>query len=127
MNIDALRTSFAGVLIQPGDPGYDDARKIWNGHIDRRPALIARCHGVADVMTAVRFAREHDLDIAVRGGGHAVAGHALCDDGVVIDLSAMRAARVDVKAHTIGSRAGASTRTSTGKARHSGWRRPAAS
>jgi FAD/FMN-containing dehydrogenase len=101
VNIDALRTSFAGALIQPGDPGYDDARKIWNGHIDRRPALIARCHGVADVMTAVRFAREHDLDIAVRGGGHAVAGHALCDDGVVIDLSAMRAARVDVKAHTI--------------------------
>lgn len=100
-SLEAVRSDFIGDLIEPGGAGYDDARKIWNGQVDRRPGLIARCHGVADVVAAVRFAREHDLDIAVRGGGHAVAGHALCDDGVVIDLSAMHSARVDVAARTI--------------------------
>lgn len=98
---DALRANFLGELIQPHDTGYDDARAIWNGQIDRRPALIARCRGTADVIAAVRFARDHDLRIAVRGGGHAVAGHALCDDGIVIDLSAMTGAWVDPVARTI--------------------------
>ena len=87
--IETLAANFAGELIQPDDPGYDAARQIWNGHIQRRPALIARCRGVADVIAAVRFGREHDLPASVRGGGHAVAGHAICDDGLVIDLSAM--------------------------------------
>ena len=99
--IDDLGGHFLGELIRPGDPGYDDSRKIWNGHIDRRPALVARCRGVADVITAVRFARDQDAAVAVRGGGHAVAGHALCDDGVVIDLSAMTGSRVDPMAQTI--------------------------
>jgi FAD/FMN-containing dehydrogenase len=100
-NFEALSANFVGELIQPGEAGYDEARKIWNGQVDRRPRLIARCRGVADVRAAVRFAREHDVAVAVRGGGHAVAGHALCDDGAVIDLSAMRGSRVDVEARTI--------------------------
>lgn len=98
---EALAASFAGRLLRPDDQGYDQARKIWNGQIDRRPALIARCSGPADVVSAVRFAREHDLLAAVRGGGHAVACHAVCDDGMVIDLSPMTGARVDPHAATI--------------------------
>jgi FAD/FMN-containing dehydrogenase len=90
-----LRGRFRGALLRPGEEGYDEARRIWNGAIDRRPALIARCVGVDDVVAAVRFARDHDLPIAVRGGGHAVAGHAVCDDGLMIDLSLMKAITVD--------------------------------
>ena len=86
---------FRGRLIHSGDADYDNARAVWNGAIDRRPRLIARCVGTADVARAVRFARDHDLEIAIRGGGHNVAGTAVCDDGLVIDLSAMRAVRVD--------------------------------
>lgn len=99
--IDALRTSLIGELVLPADGAYDEVRKIWNGHIDRRPALIARCRGVADVVAAVRFARDHDLLTAVRGGGHAVAGYSLCDGGIVIDLSPMTGSRVDPLAQTI--------------------------
>jgi FAD/FMN-containing dehydrogenase len=86
---------FLGTVIAPGDDHYDDARAVWNGRVDRRPRLIARCSGTADVAAAVRFAREHDLPIAVRGGGHNVAGTAVCDDGIAIDLSTMRAVVVD--------------------------------
>jgi FAD/FMN-containing dehydrogenase len=88
---------FRGRLISAGHPDYDIARAVWNGAIDRRPSLIARCVGTTDVVAAVRFARDRDLEIAIRGGGHNVAGTAVCDDGVVIDLSAMRAVRVDPK------------------------------
>jgi FAD/FMN-containing dehydrogenase len=84
-----------GDLIAPGHADYDDARAVWNGTIDRRPGLIARCTGTADVAAAVRFARAGGLEIAVRGGGHNVAGTAVCDDGIVIDLSPMRAVSVD--------------------------------
>jgi FAD/FMN-containing dehydrogenase len=86
---------FRGRLISANNSDYDTARAVWNGAIDRRPRLIARCIGTTDVIGAVRFAREHDLEIAIRGGGHNVAGTAVCDDGIVIDLSAMRAVRVD--------------------------------
>ena len=86
---------FRGDVIAPDHDGYDDARAVWNGTVDRRPRLIARCSGTADVAAAVRFARDRDLEIAVRGGGHNVAGTAVCDDGIVIDLSAMRAVTVD--------------------------------
>ena len=86
---------FRGDVIVPGHHDYDDARAVWNGTVDRRPRLIARCSGTADVSAAVRFARDHDLEIAVRGGGHGVAGTAVCDDGIVIDLSVMRAVSVD--------------------------------
>jgi FAD/FMN-containing dehydrogenase len=86
---------FRGRLIGAGDADYDIARAVWNGTVDRRPRLIARCIGTSDVVAAVRLARDRGLAIAIRGGGHNVAGTAVCDDGVVIDLSAMRAVRVD--------------------------------
>ena len=104
---DELGSSFRGELLLPTSPGYDTARRIWNGAVDRRPACIARCTGVADVVAAVRFARDHDLEIAVRGGGHNVAGTAVCDDGVVIDLSAMRAVWVDPAGRTAWVQGGA--------------------
>jgi FAD/FMN-containing dehydrogenase len=84
-----------GELIQPGDPRYDEARKVFNGMVDRRPVAIVRCGGVADVVAAVRFARETHMPISVRGGGHGVVGNAVCDDGLVIDLSMMKNVRVD--------------------------------
>ncbi len=95
-----LRARFRGALLGPGEEGYDEARRVWNGAIDRRPVLIARCAGADDVVTAVRFAREHDLLVSVRGGGHAVAGHAVCDGGLMIDLSLMKAIQVDPEART---------------------------
>jgi FAD/FMN-containing dehydrogenase len=104
---DELGGSFRGELLLPTSPGYDTARRIWNGAIDRHPAYIARCTGGADVVAAVRFARERDLEIAVRGGGHNVAGTAVCDDGVVIDLSAMRAVWVDPAGRTAWVQGGA--------------------
>jgi FAD/FMN-containing dehydrogenase len=96
-----LRTRFRGALIRPAEEGYDEARRVWNGAIDRFPALIARCAGADDVVTAVRFARDHDLLASVRGGGHAVAGHAICDGGLVIDLSLMKTVRVDPGGRTV--------------------------
>src|ERR1700757_43802 len=84
-----------GPLLRPGDNGYDEARKVWNGMIDRRPALIARCAGVADVVAAVRFARTHKLLVSVRGGGHNTPGIAVCEGGLMIDLAGMRSVRVD--------------------------------
>lgn len=86
---------FSGAVLEPGDDGYEAARHIWNGDIKRRPAVIASCMGTADVMAAVRFAREREMAVAVRGGGHAVAGHALCEDGLVMDLSQMIGVRID--------------------------------
>jgi FAD/FMN-containing dehydrogenase len=106
-DLKRLRDSLHGPLILPGDEAYDEARSIWNGAIDRRPACVARCTGVADVVAAVRFARERDLEIAVRGGGHSVAGTAVCDDGIVIDLSAMRAVSVDPVGRTAWVQGGA--------------------
>jgi FAD/FMN-containing dehydrogenase len=93
-DFDKLAESFRGELL-PTSPGYDTGLRIWNGAIERRPGCLARCTGVADVVAAVRFARERDLLVAVRSGGHGVAGHAVCDGGLVIDLSAMKGIRVD--------------------------------
>src|SRR5579859_218773 len=93
--IQDFRTGLRGQVILPGDAEYDNARKVWNGMIDRRPALIARCAGVADVSRAVRLARNQNLLLAVRGGGHNVAGAGTCDGGLVIDLSSMKAVQVD--------------------------------
>ena len=87
--------SLRGRVLQAGDDGYDEARKLFNGMIDHRPALIASCAGAADVVAAVRFAREHDLQVSVKGGGHGVAGKAVCDGGLMIDLSRMKSIRVD--------------------------------
>jgi FAD/FMN-containing dehydrogenase len=101
-----LRASLRGPLLQPADPGYDTARKIDNAMIDRRPALIARCAGVADVLGAVRFARKHDVLVSVRAGGHNVAGNAVCDGGLVIDVSPMKGIRVDPGGRTAQAQAG---------------------
>jgi FAD/FMN-containing dehydrogenase len=99
--LGAFGSRFRGALIGEKDQGYDAARRVWNGLIDRRPALIARCSGVADVVAAVRLAREHDLLLAVRGGGHNVSGSAVCDGGLVIDLSSMHSTRLDLATRTV--------------------------
>ena len=96
-DVQALRERVRGAVIRPTDDGYDDARKIWNGMIDRRPGVIVRCAGVADVIDAVNFAREHELLLAVRGGSHSAAGHAMCDGGLVIDLCGLKGVRVDTR------------------------------
>jgi FAD/FMN-containing dehydrogenase len=93
----ALTDTFSGEVVLPDDPEYDSARVVWNGMIDRRPALVVRPTGADDVIAAVRFAREQDLIVAVRGGGHSISGQSTCDDGIVIDLSRMRGARVDAE------------------------------
>ena len=100
--VDELATSFGGALIRPDDATYDDQRRIWNGSIDRRPALIAHCTGVADVISAVRFAREHEQLVAVRSGRHSYPGLGVCDGGMVIDLGQMKGIRVDPEARTAG-------------------------
>ena len=102
-----FESKLRGSVIRPADPGYDTARTLFNAMIDRRPALIARCMGVADVIAAVRFAGDHGLRVAVRGGGHNVAGTSLNDGGLVIDLSAMRAVRVDPACRTARAEGGA--------------------
>jgi FAD/FMN-containing dehydrogenase len=107
LDIQAIKANFHGELFQPSDSGYDHARKIWNASINKNPALIARCSGVADVVTAVNFARENNLLTAIRGGGHNVGGRALCDDGIVIDLSQMRSIHVDPEKRTVRAQGGA--------------------
>ena len=95
--IEALRNSFRGEILLPGNEAYESARRIWNATIDKHPALILRCSTTSDVVQAVNFARDNRFLLAIRGGGHNIAGSALCDDGVVIDLSPMKAAKgVDV-------------------------------
>ena len=96
-----------GDVLRPDSPGYDEARRVWNAMIDRRPAVIVRCRDADEVGAAVRFAREAGLPVAVRGGGHSAAGLAVCDDGVVIDLSAMRAVQVDAASRTAVAEGGA--------------------
>jgi FAD/FMN-containing dehydrogenase len=104
--VAALKPHFRGHLIQPGDPGYDEARKVHNAMIDKHPALIARCRDVADVVAAVNVAREQGLLLAVRGGGHSAPGLGTCESGMVIDLSLMKGVFVDVDARTIRAQGG---------------------
>jgi FAD/FMN-containing dehydrogenase len=99
--VAAFAEKFRGDLIKPADPGYDEARKVYNGMIDKRPALIARVANVADVIAAVNFGRDNGLLIAIRGGGHNGPGFGTCDDGLVIDLSRLKSVRVDPKARTV--------------------------
>ena len=98
---EQFRTGLRGELIEPNDGKYESARKVYNGMIDKRPRLIARCADVADVIAAVNFGRENGLLIAVRGGGHNAAGLGICDDALVIDLSSIRYIRVDPKTKTV--------------------------
>jgi FAD/FMN-containing dehydrogenase len=104
MGAEALRAGLSGDVILPGDPGYDDARKVFNSMIDRRPAVIARCASTDDVVAAVRFGAENDLPIAVRSGGHSVAGMSICDEGILVDLGGLK--RIDVDPATRTARAG---------------------
>jgi FAD/FMN-containing dehydrogenase len=97
----AFRASLRGVSFTPGESGYDPARVVFNRAVDRRPAIMARCAGAADVVACVEFAREHSLPLSIRGGGHSIAGKAICDDGLMIDLSAMKGIRVDLATRTV--------------------------
>lgn len=98
-NIDEFKTHFHGKVILPDEAGYDEVRQIWNAMIDRRPALIARCMSAEDVVQAIEFGRTQDLLISIRGGGHNIAGNAVCDDGLMIDLSLMKEVLVDLNTH----------------------------
>ena len=104
--LDELSSSFRGDLIQPTGAGYDEHRKVWNGSIDRHPALIARCSGTDDVIAALRFAQQTELPLAVRGGGHSFPGHSVCDGGVVVDMSKLTGVSVDPDARTATAEAG---------------------
>jgi hypothetical protein len=106
LTLDEFRLKLRGELVRPGDASYEERRKVWNASIDRYPALIARCADVADVIEAVRFARTHQLLVAVRGGGHSYPGYGVCDGGMVIDLSLMKGIRVDPEARTVRAQAG---------------------
>ena len=110
-SFEKFKADLRGELLRPGDAGYDDARKIWNGMIDKRPAFIARCAGVADVIHSVRFADANNLLLAVRGGGHNVASNAVCDGGLVIDLSRMKSVRVDPARRTARAEPGVTWRS----------------
>jgi FAD/FMN-containing dehydrogenase len=101
LSTNTLKASLRGELIQPGDEGYDAARKVYNAMIDKRPALIARCADVADIITAVNFGRENGLLVSIRGGGHNAGGLGVCDDGLVIDLSLIRYTHVDPETRTV--------------------------
>ena len=105
--VDALRGAVGGQVVTPADADYDEARKVWNGMVDRRPALVVRCASAADVSAAVDFGREHGLLISVRCGGHSTPGYSTCDDGIVIDLSPMKAVEVDAAARTAKVQGGA--------------------
>ena len=104
--LDKLASDLRGNLIATDDPDYNTVRKVWNGLIDKRPALIARCTDADDVITSVRFAREHDLLVSIRGGGHSAAGRAVCEKGLMIDLSPMKSVRVDPAQRTARAEAG---------------------
>ena len=108
--LERLRADFAGDLVPPDDPRYDEARQVWNRMVDRRPALVARCSGVADVRAALAFAGAEGLDVTVRCGGHSIVGHSVADDALLIDLAPMRAVRVDPDARRVWVQGGARLR-----------------
>ena len=126
--IQELRESVRGEISRRATRATSRRARVWNGaHDGRRPALVVRCTGAADVIAAVGFARSNDLPIAVRGGGHSIAGFSTCDDGIVIDLSSMNSVRVDPRRNGRRSAAAPSGRTSTTRRRPTGWPRQAGS
>jgi FAD/FMN-containing dehydrogenase len=108
--IEHFKSGVSGSVLRPVDDGYEGARRIWNAMVDKRPALIARCRAVSDIVSSVHFARDHALPLSVRGGGHNVAGNAVCDDGLMIDLSLMRGIRVSAEKRTASAEAGCTWR-----------------
>ena len=104
--VEPLRKRLRGHLVLPTDGGYDEARRVWNGMVDKKPAIIVRCAAAGDVVEAVDFARDHGLLVSVRGGGHNVAGSAVCEGGLMIDLSGMKGIRVDPERRTARAEAG---------------------
>src|SRR6516165_5072709 len=108
--VQALREQCSGQVLEPGDAGYDEVRQVHNGLIDRRPGLIVRCQDTADVIDAVNLGRDEGLEVSVRGGGHNVAGRAVTDGGLMIDLQAMKGVHVDPKARTVRAQGGVTWR-----------------
>jgi FAD binding domain len=104
--IPVIRGRFAGDLLEPGDDGYEEARSLFNAMIDRRPRLIVRCTGAADVVAGILLARETGLPLSIKGGGHGVNGHAVCDDGIMLDLSQLKRIDVDPEARVVRAQAG---------------------
>src|SRR5918995_1603650 len=104
--IASFATAIRGAVLRPGNARYDDARKVWNGLIDRRPALIVRCAGTADVVACVNLARDQGLPLAVRGGRHNVSGSPVCDGGLVVDLSELKGIKIDCKSRTANAEPG---------------------
>ena len=122
-SIDEFKAHFRGDVLLPADAGYDETRQIWNATIDRRPALIARCKSPEDVLQSVKFARKNELLVSIRGGGHNIAGNAVCDGGLMIDLSLMKRVKVDPSARQAQVEPGAPLPTSMPLRRLTGWRR----
>lgn len=122
VRFEMLRSRLRGDLLEPENPGYEQARKIWNATVNKRPLAIARCSCTADIVAAIQFAREHDLLTAIRGGGHNVGGRALCDDGLVLDLSRMRGVTVGPSVRMVRVQGVPHSATSMRKPTFSGWR-----
>ena len=106
-DLTALRNAMTGAVIEPGQDGYDEARKVWNADIDRRPAVVAQCASAQDVAAAIRYATAEGLEVAVRGGAHSISGQSAVDDGIVVDLSRMRAVAVDPENRRVRAQGGA--------------------
>ena len=118
---EELKSTLTGTLIFPDSENYDESRAIWNGMIDRKPACIVKCADVNDIVSAVNFGREHQLLVAVKGGGHNAAGFAMCDDGLVIDLSNMKEIKVDPKTRTVIAQGGVFWGNSIKQLRNMDW------
>jgi FAD/FMN-containing dehydrogenase len=125
-SLTELSARFSGVLLRPDHSGYDEVRRVHNGMIDRRPALIAGCVGTADIVDAVNFARTHGLELAVRGGGHNVAGRAVCEGGLMLDLSLMKGIHVDPVRRTARAQGGVTWREFNRETQAHGLARPGA-
>jgi len=126
-DVSELKQGIRGQLVLPGDPTYDQARRVWNGMVDKRPAAVIYCAGADDVVASVTFARSHNLLVAVRAGGHNIAGSSACDAGLVIDLSHMKQIAIDPVRRLARAEAGLIWASSTRPLRRMVWQRRSAS